>query len=180
MRKLVIGMHMSIDGFVSGADGVPGYASTDDAVLRWILQSLADMDTILLGRVAYETMSRYWPTATDDLAVPMNSLAKVVFTSQASQPSWNNTRMHSATDAATEVARLKQEPGKDLVVLGGARLAQTLTAAGVVDEYRLMCHPVALGTGAALFGRLSAPANLSLVRSAAFDTGAFANVYRPA
>jgi dihydrofolate reductase len=180
MRKLMIGMHMSIDGFVSEPHGIPGYASTNDAVLRWITTSLDDMDTILLGRVGYESMSRYWPTATGDLAARMNGLAKVVFTSQPCDSAWNNTRMHWATDAATEVVRLKQQPGKDLVVLGGARLAQSLVAAGVVDEYRLLCHPIALGTGVALFGQLITPANLTLVHSTAFDTGAFAHIYRAA
>jgi dihydrofolate reductase len=135
MRRLVINMHISIDGFVGGADGIPGYASTDNAVLNWILGSLADMDTVLLGRVAYESMSKYWPTATGELSVPMNNLAKVVFTSNPNEPNWNNTRTHTATDAITEIARLKQQQGKDLVVLGGARFPQALVAAGLVDEY---------------------------------------------
>lgn len=177
MRKLVIGMHVSLDGFVSSADGIPGYASTNDAVLRWITDSLAEMDMIVLGRIAYDSMSRYWPTATDELAGLMNSTAKVVFTSNPIEPVWHNTRMHSATDAVTEVQRLKALPGKDMMVLGGARIAQSLAAGGVVDEYRLLTHPVALGSGVPLF---TAPTNLSLVHSTAFDTGAFAQVYRPA
>ena len=93
------------------------------------------------------------------------------------EPVWQNTRMHSATDAVTEIERLKRLPGKDMMVLGGARIAQSLTAAGLVDEYRLLSHPVALASGMPLF---TVAANLSLVHSTAFDTGAFAQVYRPA
>lgn len=179
MRKLVIGMHISIDGFVGGAHGIPGYASTDDAVLRWIIDSLAEMDTILLGRVAYEGMAGYWPTATDALAKLMNSHAKVVFTRTPAESAWPNTRLHTTTDAATEVARLKQEPGKDIIVLGGAELARSLITAGLVDEYRLVTHPAALGEGLPLFGRLAAPVQLRLHDRTEFDTGAVAVVYRP-
>lgn len=180
MRKLVIGMHISLDGFVVGADGIPGYASTDDAVLRWIVDSLAEMDTILLGRVAYEGMAGYWPTAAGALASLMNGHAKVVFTRTAAESAWPNTRLHTATDAAVEVARLKRQPGKDIMVVGGAALAQSLIAADLVDEYRLVSHPVAVGEGLPLFGRLAGPVALRLHDRTEFDTGAVALVYRPA
>lgn len=176
MRKLVIGLHVSIDGFVGNDEGIPGYATTDDTVTEWIIDSLSDMDTILLGRVAYEPMAAYWPTATIPLATQMNSLAKVVFTSTPGEPNWPNTRLHTATDAATEVARLKREPGKDMIVVGGSALPQSLIAAGLVDEYRLLTHPVALGTGKPLF---ATPVQLKPHSRTEFATGAVANVYRP-
>jgi dihydrofolate reductase len=179
VRKLIIGMHISIDGFVAGADGIPGYASSDDAVLQWIVDSLDDVDTIVLGRVAYGPMSAYWPTATDALASRMNSREKIVFTSNPAAASWPNTRMVSG-DAAAEIARLKQRPGKNMIVQGGAALAQSVTRAGLVDEYRLITHPVALGAGHALFSRLTEPLHLRLVKATPFETGAVAHVYRPA
>jgi dihydrofolate reductase len=179
MRKLVIGMHVSIDGFVGNDEGILGYATTDDAVVRWVIDSLSEMDTILLGRASYEEMADYWQNATEPLATPMNSLAKVVFTSTPAEPTWSNTRLHTTTDATTEVARLKREPGKDMIVIGGAGLAQSLIAAGLVDEYRLLTHPIALGTGKPLFSKLTASLPLRLHDRTEFETGAVANVYRP-
>jgi dihydrofolate reductase len=180
VRKLIVGMHISMDGFVAGADGIPGYSSSDDAVLQWIIDSLDDdVDTIVLGRVAYESMSAYWPTATDALANRMNSREKIVFTSNPTAASWHNTRMVTG-DAAAEIARLKQRPGKGMMVQGGAALAQSATRAGLVDEFRLITHPVALGTGHALFSRLTEPLHLRLVKTTPFETGAVAHVYRPA
>jgi dihydrofolate reductase len=83
-------------------------------------------------------------------------------------------------DAAAEIARLKQRPGKGMMVQGGAALAQSATRAGLVDEFRLITHPVALGTGLSLFSRLTEPLHLRLVKTTPFETGAFAHVYRPA
>ncbi|MDQ1361549.1 MAG: hypothetical protein QOJ44_1926 [Acidimicrobiaceae bacterium] len=178
MRRVVVGMHISLDGFVSGPDGDLGwsYPTSDDGVIRWIIESLEDVDTILLGRVAYEAMAGYWPTATDALATPMNDREKVVFSRTIHNGAWNNTRVVKG-DTMGEVARLKRQPGKDMVVQGGVSFVQSLVRAGLVDQYRLVTHPVALGCGSPLFKNLPGDLNMTLQATREFDAGAVLHIY---
>jgi len=83
-------------------------------------------------------------------------------------------------DLVEEIARLKEQPGKDILAHGGATFAQSLAKAGLVDEYRLLTHPVVLGTGLPLFSAISKPIDLKLVSTTVFNTGTIAHVYRPA
>jgi dihydrofolate reductase len=178
MRRVIVGMHLSLDGFVGGPDGELGwsYATSDDGVIRWIIESLDDVDTILLGRVAYENMASYWPTATDALATPMNDRKKVVFSRSIRNGAWSNTRVVRG-DLVEEVERLKQQPGKDMVVQGGVRFAQSLVQAGLVDQFRLVTHPVALGRGSPLFKDLPGDFYLRLLATREFGAGAVLHVY---
>ena len=171
-------MHISLDGFVGGPGGDLGwsYASSDDGVIRWVIESLDDVDTILLGRVAYENMAGYWPTATDALATPMNDWVKVVFSRSIRNGTWSNTRVVRG-DVVEEIARLKRQPGKDMVVQGGVRFAQSLVWAGLVDQFRLVTHPVALGAGSPLFKDLPGEYRLRLLTTREFGAGAVLHVY---
>jgi dihydrofolate reductase len=92
---------------------------------------------------------------------------------------WADSTIASG-ELAEEIARLKQQPGKDILAHGGARFAQSLASQGLIDEYRLLVHPVALGSGLALFSALSKPIDLRLVSSTVFVSGAIAHIYRPA
>ena len=103
-----------------------------------------------MGRVTYEEMSSFWPTSTDGFAKPMNEIPKVVFSKTLTRADWATTTIASG-DLAEEVARLKAEPGGDVIVYGGYTLAQALTRANLVDEYRLVTRPVALGSGEPMF-----------------------------
>jgi len=107
-------------------------------------------DMILFGRVTYEGMAAYWPAATDAVAGIMNRIPKVVFSKTLQRADWNNTRL-VRDDAEREVSRLKQQPGKDMLIFGSAKLSASLTRAGLIDEYRLGLNPVALGAGTPLF-----------------------------
>ncbi|WP_164012213.1 dihydrofolate reductase family protein [Pyxidicoccus trucidator] len=120
----------------------------------------------------------HWPTSTEPYAAPMNEIPKVVFSKTLKEATWTDSRVASG-DLADEVARLKREPGKNLLVHGGARLVQSLVKHGLIDEYRLLIHPVVLGSGLRLFPEREQPLNLRLVNSTRFDKGAVANVYRP-
>ena len=93
--------------------------------------------------------------------------------------SWTNAQVATG-DLTEEINRLKQQPGKDILAHGGAGFAQSLIKAGVVDEYHLPIHPVALGKGLPIFAGLSKPINLNLISTTVFKTGIVANVYRPA
>jgi dihydrofolate reductase len=131
-----------------------------------------------MGRVTYEEMASHWPTSDSDYAAPMNEIPKVVFSTTLERADWPETYIASG-DLAEEVERLKREPGKDLIAYGGARLDQALSRLGLVDEYRLMVQPAALGDGLPLFKDLETPLQLELVEATTYSTGAATHVYRP-
>jgi dihydrofolate reductase len=178
MRKLILQTGISIDGFVAATDGSHpwGYKS-DDAADDWLLDTAKGAGAHLMGRVTYEEMAGHWPTSESRFAPPMNELPKVVFSKTLKSADWAGTTIASG-DLAEEIARLKAEPGNDLVAYGGARLDQALSREGLVDEYRLMVHPAALGTGLPLFG-VEKPLALELVEVQNFESGAAGHVYRP-
>lgn len=175
MRNVVLMMHVSLDGFVARSDGGLDWIFGDmnEELGRWTVDLLKPMDTQVMGRVAYEEQSQHWPTATDELAPVVNGATKVVFSSTLRDLDWENSRL-ATRDLATEIAELKAQEGSDIFVPGGARIAQSLSAAGLVDVYHLVIHPVALGTGMPLF---SAPASLRLQSVRQFDTGAVAMTF---
>ena len=119
-----------------------------------------------------------WPTSTSDFARPMNEIPKVVFSKTLERADWPETSI-ARGDLADEVGRLKSEPGNDLIAYGGARLDQALSRLGLVDEYRLMIQPAALGAGLPLFKDLAAPLQLELVEATTYTTGLAIHVYRP-
>jgi len=181
MRRLILQTSMSIDGYVAALDGSHPWnegSGGDEAVTRWILDTVEAAGAHLMGRVTYEEMSSFWPTSTSEFARPMNEIPKVVFSKTLERADWPETRIASG-DLAEEVERLKREPGNDLIAYGGARLDQALSRLGLVDEYRLMVQPAALGAGLPLFKDLPAPLQLELVEATTYPSGLAIHVYRP-
>jgi dihydrofolate reductase len=206
MRKLILKMSMSIDGFVAGPHGEIDWVFRlrDEQARAWTVAAIASAGIHAMGRKSWQDMAAYWPTSTEPFAPPMNDIPKVVFTraglaaearattraledaraqgiaTTAADPEvvrgWTHPRI-AAGDLADEVARLKQEPGADIVAHGGASFAQSLVQLDLVDEYRLLVHPVALGRGLPLFAQATRPLDLALVDVKAFPKGAVAHVY---
>jgi len=178
MRKVILQMMVSLDGYVAGPDGDLSwvFGGLDDELRGWIVDSLAGIDTQLIGRTAYQEQEGYWPTATEPLADIMNSSEKIVFTETLKSFGWSNSRAATGSPAE-EIARLKAEPGGDIYVPGGASFAQSLSAQGLIEEYRLVVMPVAVGGGLPLFAK---PVSLKLLDSRAFNTGAVVLVYETA
>jgi dihydrofolate reductase len=129
-----------------------------------------------MGRGAYDDMAPYWPGSTDIYAPPMNEIPKVVFSRTLEQPQWGETRVVSG-DLASEIAALKAEEGKPILLHGGASFARELSDLGLIDEYRLLVHPIALGEGLPLFG---ARTRLRLTDTRAFATGVVTSTLVPA
>ena len=123
-----------------------------------------------MGSVTYREMASHWPTSTEVFAPPMNKIPKVVFSKTLKEAGWPETRIASG-DLVKEIARLKAEPGGELVAHGGVRFAQSLIQHGLVDEYRLFTHPVALGSGKSPFSNLVQPLRLKTVNRVVFGTG---------
>jgi dihydrofolate reductase len=140
---------------------------------------MKEIDLHLMGRNTYEEMAEFWPVSDDAYAAPMNEIPKVVFSRTLERTEWADSRIASG-DLAEEVAALKREPGKEMLAWGGAAFAQSLSRLGLVDEYRIILQPVALGEGLPLFKDLTAPLRLELVDAQTYPTGAALHVYRPA
>jgi dihydrofolate reductase len=182
MRKLVLSMGVSLDGLVArrgrlGAGGW-GLPPDDPALKERKLGWMDDISLHLMGRNTYEEMASFWPTSDDAYAAPMNEIPKVVFSRTLERADWPDSRI-ARGDLAEEIATLKGESGKDMLAWGGAAFAQSLSRLGLVDEYRLIHQPVALGDGLPLFKDLSAPLVLELVDAQTYPTGASLHIYRP-
>ena len=154
----------------------------DDAAGTEISEIMAATGGFLLGRVTYDIFAGFWPSAPadDPLADTINSLPKYVVLTTLKEPlEWNNSHLIKG-DVAKEIAKLKVEPGKDLQVIGSGDLVQTLMQHDLVDEYRLMVHPVVLGSGKRLFRDGSATTPLRLVDTKTTGTGTLILTYQPA
>jgi len=179
MRDVILYMSMSLDGFIDSDREHPGMAIPEGAELKqWKLDRISKAGAHLMGRVTYQQMSSYWPQSDDEFAAPMNDIPKVVFSKTLTKADWPQSTIASG-DLADEISALKREPGKDLIAWGGARFAQSLTRLRLVDEYRLVHQPVALGDGLPLFAGLTAPLVLDLIEARAYADGSVLHVYRP-
>jgi dihydrofolate reductase len=178
VRRLVLKISMSVDGFVGAVGGDVDwiFPSLSEDATQWMLDTLWQADTHVMGRVTYQGMAAHWPTSTEVFAAPMNEIPKVVFSRTLSQADWGDTRV-AGGDLAEEIGRLKQQSGKDIVAHGGAGFVQALSSLGLIDEYRLLVHPVALGRGLPLFAD---SIDLEHCETTVFSGGSMAQVYRPA
>ncbi|MFF5291994.1 dihydrofolate reductase family protein [Paractinoplanes globisporus] len=181
MRNVVLYMSMSLDGFVGSDREHPGVAVPEGAELKqWKLDHISRAGAHLMGRITYQEMSSCWPQSDDPYASPMNDIPKVVFSTTLSdaEASWPETLV-ARGELTTEIAAIKAEPGPDVIVWGGGRLAGALAATDLIDEYRLLVQPLALGRGQALFGQLPQSRRLNLVETTPFPSGVVVHIYRP-
>ena len=191
MRKLMMKMSVSVDGFVSGANGENDwiFKTGDEESKAYSAEVVRTPGLIIMGRKSFETMAPYWPTATGPFAAPMNEIPKALFTKKgfagippgaeqsSAAASWAGARVFDG-DLAEEIRQLKAEPGKPILALGGAGFMQSLIATGLIDEYHLFIHPVALGSGLPIFTHLAIPLYLKLADVKAFPGGVVAHTYR--
>lgn len=193
MRKVIVFMSLTLDG-VMQAPGRPdedrrggfehgGWAPpyADPVMGSVAAEGIAQGGTLLLGRRTYEDFAAFWPNQTEDnpFTAVLNNFQKYVASTTLKEPlAWSNSTLLKG-DAAEAVARLKQEPGTDLVVLGSGELVQSLMRRNLVDEYVLLIHPLVLGSGRRLFTDGGAFAALRLVDTKTTTTGVVIATYRP-
>ncbi|HEY4185734.1 MAG TPA: dihydrofolate reductase family protein [Polyangia bacterium] len=215
MRKLILKMDLSLDGFVGGPNGESDwiFETLDEGCTIWELEAISQAGLHVMGRKTFESMASYWPSSTNPFAAAMNSIPKLVFSrsgkidfdavsraapppnlrdanadvekrqlksaspeeTRKNQQSWRDPIV--ADDIVAEITRQKAQPGKSLIAYGGATFARELIKHDLIDEYRLVIHPVALGKGLAIFDGLEKPRALKLVSSSAFPGGATAKIY---
>lgn len=194
MRELILKMSMSFDGFVSDLESTNTwmYGSDPEAVAFGVATTW-NASLHIMGSRSFQIMAPFYPTSTIPFAPPMNEIPKAVFSKQGSAvltaadpvkglpggQSWAEAQVVSG-DLKEEINKLKAMNGKPIIAHGGVNFARSLIAQGLVDEFILAVHPIALGKGLALFSDLAAPMPLRLVSSKAFPGGAVAQVYRPA
>lgn len=177
MRRLILQMGLSIDGFMEGPNREIDWHQMSDELHSHVNAEIAAMSCILHGRVTWELMAGYWPTADADPSAPgpilefasiWRDTPKIVYSRTLQEAGWNTTIVRDVI--ADEVNALKAEPGADMV-LGGADVAATFMRLDLIDEYRLYIHPVVLGRGKRLFVASDQPALLHLAESRAFANG---------
>jgi dihydrofolate reductase len=182
MRKLILGFYVSVDGKSADPDnGIRDVmVGIDDAEQEeYFVERLWDAGAFLMGRRSYEMMAAYWPTSDHPSAEAMNTIAKVVFSRTLETADEWPARIVRG-DTAEEIAKLKAEPGKDLVAAGGTSFLHSLIKLGVVDEYRLWVLPAITGKGAPLVPELDQARKLRLVQSKAFKSGILELIYESA
>ena len=173
MPKLIYSMGVSLDGFIAGPDGEIDWSAPDEELHRFHNQQTRELGAHLCGRRLYEVMA-YWETAEEnpsaeehelEFARIWKQLPKIVFSKTLEQVEGNARLVRDRV--AEEVARLKEQPGRDLAV-GGAGLASTFIKLGLVDEFRLFVSPVVLGAGTPYFPALEERIELELVETQTF------------
>ncbi len=176
MASLVLKMSVSLDGYIARADGSTGWEaagrSPDGA--SWVLETVSNAGAHLIGAATYARWADFWPTAPGPFAQAMNDIPKFVFSESLHSAQWAGTTI-VAGDLTDEVARLKCEHTSGyLLAQGGARFARSLVQTGLIDEYRLVVHPVVLGAGERLF---TEPLTVEPTTTIAFSRGAVAHVF---
>jgi dihydrofolate reductase len=175
--KLIYSLNVSLDGFVETPDHSLAWANVDDELHTWFNDQARGLAASLYGRRMYELMSSYWPTgATDpDASEPMREFARIwaatpriVFSSTLDSVDFNSRLVRG--DIGEELARLRKEFDGDMDV-GGATLAASFIRRGLVDEYRLLVHPVVLGAGTPFLPELESPIPLRLTETRRFSAG---------
>lgn len=180
MRKIVAGLYVSLDG-VFEAPETWHFPYFNDEMSQTIASQMAAADTMLLGRRTYEVFAAYWPDQGSDveLADQINSTRKLVASTTLESVEWQNSALIKG-DVAEELRRLKDEPGKDISITGSGTLVRSLLRDGVLDELRLLVHPIIVGSGKRLFEDGADRVPLKLIESRTFTTGVLYNTYAPA
>lgn len=182
MRKILAHEMVTIDGYFAGLAGELDWFVWDDALRDVSVRLLKSIDLILFGRVTYEMMAAYWPTATNEdpaITRAMNTLPKIVFSHSLGRADWNNTRIMPSV-VPGNIRWLKEQTGKDIVIYGSGKLVSSLAREGLIDEYRLVVNPVILGRGKSLFTGIEQKLDLKLLGADTLGSGNVLLRYEPA
>lgn len=188
MRKLVLFMHMSLDGFAADENHGLNFLTYDAELMQYADELMKTVGSPVYGRTTYELMKGYWPTLLDKPDADKRSVAharwvedvpKVVFSRTLKEATWNNTRL-IRDNVAAEVQKMKEEPGKDLVIFGSPGLSASLLKLGLIDEYKLTIHPVILGKGLSVFQSNDTRSKLKLVEANTLRSGVITAHYATA
>jgi dihydrofolate reductase len=178
MRKVIAALFISLDGVVESPN--EWQEQFDEDMGQAMTEQLASQDAVLLGRVTYQEWASYWPTATDEpFASFINSTPKYVCsTTLENVEAWQNSTLLKG-DLSQEIARLKQQPGKNIGTAGSPTLVRSLLEQNLVDELILMVHPVVVGSGKRLFNHGDDLKRLNLLSARPTRSGTVILTYQP-
>ncbi len=189
MRKIITTTWTTLDGFIAGANGEMDWIGEiyDEAMGLYEDQVVSEADTLLMGRVTYQSFAGSWPYVPDNpnasegekiYARKLNAMRKIVFSRTLESVEWNNSTLRKEI-VPEEIAQLKQEPGRDMLIYGSASIVQALTNHGLIDEYQVLVHPVILGGGKPLFQNIQQQVKLTLVNNKTHPSGVVVLYYQP-
>jgi dihydrofolate reductase len=187
-RKVILLMGMGLDGYGAGGWTPPVTWGQDVAEIHdEVRRQLASIDTFLFGRVCFELWQEVWPAQAEnprsssfekEFSRLTDRMQKVVYSRTVKSVTWQNSRLASGS-LADDVAGMKREPGGDLAIVGGPRIAREFGELGLIDEYRLWIHPTIMGSGTPLLGNQGKPRELDVIDAKAFGTGGLCLHLRP-
>ncbi|MBO9631613.1 MAG: dihydrofolate reductase family protein [Chitinophagaceae bacterium] len=179
MRKIVLLLHTSLDGFAAGAAGEMDWIKVDEAMFDFVHELTENADTALYGRVTYQMMDAYWPNAADkpkatkhdrEHSAWYNKVEKVVV-SETLQPSAEKKLQVIAGDLEGNIQKLRSQPGKDILLIGSPSIVRELMELNLIDDYWLFVNPMILGSGISIFATDMARLPLELVEMKRYDNG---------
>ena len=179
MGKIVLFMHTTLDGFVAGPNGEMDWIKVDDEIFDYAGNNTDNADTALYGRVTYQMMEGYWPTAADQPAATAhdikhsnwyNRVTKVILSGSMKGQSFPNTKIIS-DNLVAEINKLRQETEKDILIFGSPTAVHSLLAENFIDDFWLFVNPVLLGQGIPLFKNINETTKLKLMQCHAFSSG---------
>lgn len=186
MRNLVYFMHSSLDGFVAGSNGEMDWITVDDEIFDFVTTMTDQVDTALYGRVTYQMMEAYWPTAGEqpnasrhdkEHSIWYKNISKVVLSKTINETGLLNTKVIS-DNLSENINKLKQQSGKNILIFGSPRASHSLLNLGLVDEFWIFINPILLGQGIPLFKNVPELIKLRLLDTKTFTSGVVALHYR--
>lgn len=185
MRKLKLQMQMTLNGYVGGLEGKNDWMTWNpDPEFTAFLSSLLDTsDTLLLGRKTAENIIKYWENEAETnpahpFAKKIAAISKVVFTKTLDKSTWNHTTLAKG-NLTEEIAKLKKQNGKDILVFGGAGFVTSLIKEGLIDEYHLIINPTAMSSGMTIFNSLEGVQKFTPIQSKLYPGGKTVLSYKP-
>jgi dihydrofolate reductase len=179
MRKIISFMHMSLDGFVAGPNGEMDWIKVDDEIFDYVGERIGEGDTALYGRVTYQMMESYWPTAADSPTASKHDIEhskwykkvhKVVLSKTMNDAGLTNTQIIS-DNLSESINEIKRQEGKDILLFGSPTATHSLIQLGLIDGYWLFVNPIILGQGIPLFVKVKDKINLNLLTTRRFTCG---------
>ena len=184
-RKVILLIHASLDGFVAGPNGETDWITIDDEIFKDSNSVANTADAALYGRATFQMMESYWPTVlTNSNSTPaelehalwMEGVKKIVFSKTLESVEWNNARVIK-DNIGEEIIRLKQQPGRNMIIFGSPCLAHSLMERGLIDHFRINVNPIVLGEGIPLFKNADERIHLRLLQSKSFHSGVIGLLY---
>jgi dihydrofolate reductase len=182
MRKIIVLSYLTMDGFTGSKDGSSDWIVWDDGVNDYYKETQRTADAVLFGRATYEPFKAYWGTSKSssedrEMVDYINQVRKIVFSRSLKTADWNNAEVVNEI-SPDKIKAMKQEPGKNILVMGSGSVVSQLENAGLIDEYRFISLPVILGEGKPYFTDLDNVLQLKLIETRKFDCGSILHRYQ--